>query len=106
MRGSLRQIRGKIFRSACRLAISVLAQRFTDSSLGEFVLTGDALSVDPQQHVDAVPSPLRHLSGIDTAVQPRGQASMPEVIRAPGKWGRLLGRGEGRFALLSRRAGT
>jgi hypothetical protein len=78
--GSLRQIRVKIGRAvgSPRLALlSVLAQRFADPPLGEFVLTLDALGVDPQRHVDAVPGPLRHLSGIDAAVQPRGQASMP-----------------------------
>jgi hypothetical protein len=51
---------------------SVLKQRFADAALGELVLTCDALGVDPQQHVDAMPGPLRHLSGIDAAVQLRG----------------------------------
>jgi hypothetical protein len=78
--------------------MSLLAQGFADPALGELVLTRDALGVDPQQHVDAVPGPLRHLSGIDAAVQPRGQASVPEVIRAPCERGVLLGRGEGRLA--------
>ena len=78
--------------------MSLLAQGFADPALGELVLTRDALGVDPQHHVDAVPSPLRHLSGIDAAVQPRGQASVPEVIRAPCERGVLLGRGEGRLA--------
>ena len=50
---------------------SVLTERFSDPPLGELVLACEALGVDPQQRVDAVPGPLRHLSGIDTAVQPR-----------------------------------
>ena len=54
------------------LAVSVLAQRCADPALGELVLADDALGVDPQEYVDAVPGPLRHLSGIDTGVQPRG----------------------------------
>jgi hypothetical protein len=78
--------------------MSILAKGFADPALGELILTCDALSVDPQQHVDAVPGPLRYLSGIDTAVQPRGQASMSEVIRARCERRVLLGRGESRLA--------
>ena len=48
--------------------MSVLTQRFTDASLGELVLAHDALGVNPQQHVHAVPCPLRHLGGVDAAV--------------------------------------
>jgi hypothetical protein len=66
-----------------KAGMSVLAQRFTDPSLSELVLAHDALGVDPQQHVDAVPGPLRHLGGIDAAVEPRGQAGMPKVVRSP-----------------------
>jgi hypothetical protein len=41
--------------------MSVLAQCFADPALGELVLAYDALGVDAQQHVHAVPGPLRHL---------------------------------------------
>jgi len=80
--------------------MSVLPQCFADPALGEFVLAHDALGVDPQQHVHPVPCPLRHLSGVDTAVQPRGQAGMPEVIRTPRERRGLLGRGQGYLARL------
>ena len=63
--------------------MSVLAQRFADPALGELVLAHDALGVDPQEHVHAVPGPLGHLGGVDAAVQPGGQAGVPEVVRAP-----------------------
>jgi hypothetical protein len=38
---------------------SLLAQCFADPALGELVLANDdAVDIDPQQHVDAVPGPL------------------------------------------------
>ena len=64
-------------------AISVLAQRFADPALGELVLAHNALGVDPQQHVHAVPRPFRHLGWVHAAVEPRGQAGVPEVVWAP-----------------------
>jgi hypothetical protein len=33
-----------------------------------------------------VPGPLRDLGGIDAAIEPRGKASVPQVIWAPGEW--------------------
>src|ERR1019366_8809083 len=53
---------------------------------------------DPQQHIDAVPGPLSDLRGVDTAVQPRGQASVPQVRGSPGQRRSLLGGGEGTLA--------
>lgn len=38
--------------------MSVLPQGFADPSLGELILANDALGIDPQQHVHAVPGPL------------------------------------------------
>src|SRR5215813_10031404 len=70
--------------------MSVLTQRFTDASLGELVLAHNALGVDPQQHVHAVPGPLGYLGRVDAAVEPRGQAGVPEVIWAPRERGGLL----------------
>jgi len=92
VRVDLEDVSGAVVIEAC---MSVLTQRFTDASLGELVLAHDALGVDPQQHVHAVPGPLRHLSGVDAAVEPRGQTGMPKVIGAPGEGRGLLGRGEG-----------
>jgi hypothetical protein len=77
VRVDLDDVSGVVVIEAC---MSVLTQRFTYASLGEFVLAHDALGVDPQQHVHAVPGPLRHLGGVDAAVEPRGQAGMPKVI--------------------------
>jgi hypothetical protein len=54
----------------------------------------DALGVDAQQHVHAVPGPLGHLGGIDAAVQPGGQAGMAEVAWPPGEGRGLLSRGQ------------
>jgi len=84
-------------RSALGLAMSVLAQRFTDAALGEFVLAHDALGIDPQQYVHAVSGPLGYLGRVDAAVEPRGQAGMAEVVRAPGERRGLLCCGEGRL---------
>src|SRR5215471_19607023 len=83
------------------LAISVMAQGFVDAALGEFVLARDALGVDAQQHVHAVPGPFGHLGGIDAAVQPRRQAGVPQVVWPPGQRRGLLGRGEGQLACLN-----
>ena len=79
-------------------SISVLPQGFADPALGEFILAHDALGVDPQEDVHAVPGPFRHLGRVDAAVEPRGQAGVPEVIWAPGERGGLLGCGQGRLA--------
>lgn len=65
--------------------ISALPQRFADPALGELVLARDALGVDAQQDVDAVPGPLGYLGWVDAAIQPGGQASMPQVIGPPGQ---------------------
>src|SRR5215470_726113 len=79
-------------------AISALAQRFADPALGELVLAYDAFGVDPQEHVHAVPGPLGYLGRVDAAVEPRGQAGVPEVIWAPRERGGLLDRGQRRLA--------
>jgi len=42
---------------------SVLEQCFADAALGELVLADDALGVDAQQNVHAVPGPFRDLGG-------------------------------------------
>jgi hypothetical protein len=65
VRVDLADVSGVVVVEAC---MSVLTQRFTDASLGELVLAHDALGVNPQQHVHAVPCPLRHLGGVDAAV--------------------------------------
>src|SRR5262249_50714507 len=67
-------------------------------TLGKLVLAHDALGVDPQQHVHAVPSPLGYLGRIDAAIEPRGQAGVPEVIWAPGERGGLLRSAQSRLA--------
>ena len=47
-----------------------LAQRLDDPALGELVLADDALGVDPQQDIHAVPGPFGDLGGIDASVEP------------------------------------
>ena len=58
-------------------------QRFTDPALGEFVLAHEALGIDSQEYVEAVSCPFGHLSWRDAAVEPRGQARVPQVVRPP-----------------------
>ena len=82
------------------LFMSVLAKRFEDPALGELVLAHDALGVDPKEDVHAVPGPLRYLRRVDAAIEPRGQASVPEIVRAPGERRGLLRGGEGYLAGL------
>jgi hypothetical protein len=65
--------------------LSALTQSLADPALREFVLAHDALGVDLEQYIDAVSGPLGYLGGVDAAVQPRGQAGVPEVIRPPGE---------------------
>jgi hypothetical protein len=62
-----------------------LAQGLADATLGELVLAHDAFGVDPHQDVDAVPCPLGDLGRVDAAVEPRGQAGMPQVVGSPGR---------------------
>jgi hypothetical protein len=65
--------------------MSVLAQRFAHAALGELVLADDALGVDAQRDVHAVPGPLGYLGGVDATVQPGGQACVPQVVGPPGE---------------------
>jgi len=46
------------------------------------MLADDALGVDPEQDVDAVAGPFGDLGGGDSAVEPGGEAGVPEVVRA------------------------
>ena len=78
--------------------LSLRAQGFVDAALGKLVLARDALGVDAQQHVHAVPGPLGHLGGIDAAVEPGGQAGEPQVVWPPGEGRGLLRRGERQLA--------
>jgi hypothetical protein len=82
---TVRSLDGFLAPRRCRVATSLLPQRFADPALGELVLAGNALCVDAQQHIDAVPCPLGHLGWVDAAVEPRGQAGVPEVIWPPGE---------------------
>jgi antitoxin YefM len=65
--------------SGGRTLASTLAQRVADPALGQLVLARDALGVDPEQDVDAMPGPPGYLGWVDAAVQPRRQAGMPQA---------------------------
>ena len=95
---SLCQIHAKIQDHESGHPESVLFESFADPALGEFVLADDTLGVDPQEHIHAVPGPLRYLGGVDAAIQPRGQAGMPEIVRAPGERRGLLRGTQSRLA--------
>ena len=60
-----------------------MARGLVDAALGELVLARDALGVDAQQYVHAVPGPFGYLGGVDAAVQPGGQAGVPQVVWPP-----------------------
>ena len=72
--------------------VSVLSQCFADPAFRELILADDALGVDPKKHVDAVPGPFGDLGWLDAAVEPRGEAGVPQVVGPPGE-GRGLFRG-------------
>lgn len=67
-----------------------LAQGFANAAPGELVLADDALGVDPQKNVDAVPGPFGDLGWEDAAVQPCGQSGVPEVVGPLGEGRGLL----------------
>ena len=45
-----------------------------------------------------MPSPLGYLGRVDAAVEPRGQAGVPEVVRPPRERGSLLRSAQSRLA--------
>ena len=57
---------------------------FLDAALGFVLLPGDALGVDPQQHVDAVARPIGDLRGGYSGVQPGRDRRMAQVVGTPG----------------------
>jgi hypothetical protein len=76
--GSLCPIRALVFstrRHECLL----------DAALRLVLLTGDALGVDPQQHVHAVARPLGDLRSGHPRVEPGGYRRVAEVVGAPGQ---------------------
>ncbi len=60
-----------------------VAQRLADPALGDLVLPDDAPGVDLEQDVDAVASPFGDLGGWNSAIEPRRETGVPEVVRAP-----------------------
>jgi hypothetical protein len=64
--------------------LGAFAKCLGDAALGKVLLPGEALGVDAEQHVDAVPGPLGDLSRSDAAVEPGGQARMAQVVGPPG----------------------
>jgi hypothetical protein len=76
---------GFALRARLRLAVRGLievAQCVLDAPPGDVILAVDALGVNLEQHGHAVASPLGDLGGRDTAVQPRRDACVPQVVDA------------------------
>ena len=61
-----------------------------NSALGDVGLAVDALGVDPEQHVNAVPGPFGDLRGVHSGVEPHRQAGVPEVVHPAGQRGSLF----------------
>jgi hypothetical protein len=66
-------------------AAVVWSGRFEDAPLGLVLLPGDALGVDPEQHVHTVTCPLSDLRRGDPGVEPCGYGGVAEVVGAPGQ---------------------
>ena len=88
------QIRAKIQDHQWAATRSVLAQGFANPALGQLVLAYDALGIDPEEYVDAVPGPFGDLGWVDATVEPRGKARVPKVVGPPAEGRGLLRRGE------------
>jgi hypothetical protein len=56
------------------------AHGILDAPLGRLLLAVDALGVDPQQDIDAVPGPLGDLRRCDPGVEPGRDGSVPERV--------------------------
>ena len=63
-------------------AVAGVAEGFLNAPLGDVVLPVKALGVDLEQDSHAVTGPLGDLGGRDAAVEPRGDARVPEVVYA------------------------
>jgi hypothetical protein len=78
-----------------RLLVVPGAGGFFDAAPGFGLLPGDALGVDPQQHVHAVARPLGDLGRGHPRVQPGGNGRMAQIVGTPGQQRRGLAGGEG-----------
>ena len=84
--------------AAARLARGLpAAHRVLDAPLGLALLAGDALDVDPQQHVRAVACPVGDLGGGHAGVEPGRDGGVAQVVRPAHKLGGGVGLAE-RFA--------
>jgi hypothetical protein len=59
------------------------ASRLADLALGDPMLSGDVLGVDPEHYIRIVTRALRNLSGRDSAVEPCREVGVSQVVRAP-----------------------
>jgi hypothetical protein len=55
-------------------------QGFLDASVGDLALAVDALGIDPQEHVHAVPGTLGDLGGVHAGVEPQRHRGVPQVV--------------------------
>src|SRR5262249_12221064 len=73
---------------------------FLDAAFGLVLLPGYAPGVDPQQDINAVPSPGGDLRRGDSGIEPGGHGGVTEVVRTAGQQGSCLAGGEGSIAGL------
>ena len=64
-------------------------------STGRLVLPFDALGVDLEQHVHAVPGPLRDLGRWHSRIEPKRHGGVPQLVGHLAERGALLHRGQG-----------
>ncbi len=64
------RVRVKPQSSAFIVIPAVIAERFFDTAPVDFLVPGDALGVDPQQHIHTVPGPFGNLRRFHSTVQP------------------------------------
>src|SRR5690606_552669 len=86
------QSRNNLRGSAACLVVAL--EGFLDAAVPHLLMAVDAPGVDPQQHVNAVPSATRDLGRRHTGVQGERDTTVAEVVRSSGERRGHLGRRE------------
>jgi hypothetical protein len=63
-----------------RLVVVIWPQRPVDVVEPDLIAAVDALGVDRQKHLDAVPGPLCDLGSWHASVEPQRDAAVPQVV--------------------------